>query len=223
MSASFWVFDHANLVIGCHDDIIVFIFSWSRYYFSSTLFSSIEIKNVKTFENSPDSVNICPQWRTQGYTDSRDMGLGWGICTRILFRIGETSTWCLVLLLKSVTWKVGNWCIMNHLILFCSLEPVECHFLGCDLTKYVYSTILEETRTTVVKSALSFQVGPDNTVDELRPSLPSNLSRSWCQSPKPLCMWLLLFCFFTQRQRNTFWAVPGLTVPWRWKMISCPL
>lgn len=68
-------------------------------------------------------------------------------------------------------------------ILFCSSEPVECHFLRSDLTKYVYSKILEETRTIEVRSALSFQEGPGNTVDELRPSLPSNLSESWCQSP----------------------------------------
>lgn len=48
------------------------------------------------------------------------------------------------------------------LILFCSLEPVECHFLRYSLTKYVYGITLEETRTTVVKSALSFQAGPGN-------------------------------------------------------------
>lgn len=55
--------------------------------------------------------------------------------------------------------------------------------------------------------------------DELRPSLPSNLSWSWCQSPYLVCVWLLLVCFFTQRQGNTIWAFPGADSPMGWKMI----
>lgn len=65
--------------------------------------------------------------------------------------------------------NLKSWKSVYHeppLILFCSLEPVECPFLRSDLTKYVHSNILEETRTTAVKSALSFQAGPGNTVDQ---------------------------------------------------------
>lgn len=163
---------------------------------------------MKTFENATGSVNVCSQWRTQGYTDSRDMGPGRGIWTKILYRTGEKGTWHLVLLLKSVIWKLVYY--EPLLILFCSLEPVECHLLNCNLTKYIYGIILEETRTTVWESALSFQAGPG---DELRPSLPSSLSCSWCPSPQPECVRLFLVCFFPQRQRNSLWAVPGADSP----------
>lgn len=61
-------------------------------------------------------------------------------------------------------WKLV--CSEPPLFLFCSLEPVECHFLRYDLTRHVYGTILEETRTAVGRSALSFQAGLGSTVDE---------------------------------------------------------
>lgn len=170
---------------------------------------------MKTFENGTDCVNVCPQWKTQGYTDSRDMGPSRGIWTKILYRTGGKGTWHLVLLLKSVTWK--SWKLIFYeplLILFCSLEPVECHLLRCNLTKYIYGIILEETRTTVGRSALSFQAGPDNVVMSwglhCQPLLVLvSKSTAWvCVTPRVL----LLHPKAEKLHLSSSWGI--WTVPW---------
>lgn len=81
------------------------------------------MKIVKTLENGTDSANVCPQWITQGHTDSTDMGPGWVVCTEILYRIGVMTTYVDLAITVSASpakiitqpWKVGNLFIVDHL------------------------------------------------------------------------------------------------------------
>lgn len=103
------------------------------------------------------------------------MGPDWVVSIKILYRIGVLATCVdLALTASASPAKITNpasksWKFIYPgppPVLFCSLEPVDCHFLRSDLTKNAYSIILEETRMTVVESVLCFQAGPGNKVDE---------------------------------------------------------